>query len=76
MSVNDREVMARLRAHPLFKKVIAGVSQKEREHIENVVSTFVGQLTNSLSIVASQPGASAAIKNVAEGRSPVSGSAG
>lgn len=76
MSVHSKDVLARLHNHPLYKKAIQGASPEERAHIEKVVGAFVDQLSNSLTRVAAQPGAAAAMKSAASGKAPVSGSIG
>lgn len=76
MSISNKDILARLHNHPLFKKAMEGVSPTERAHIEKVVTAYVDQLSNSLTSVAAQPGAAAAIKSAVDGKAPVSGSTG
>lgn len=71
-----KEVMERLRAHPLFKKAIANVSEAEQKHIESIVEDFVDKFAGSLASAASKPGFSQGLKDVASGKAPASGSAG
>lgn len=70
------DVMEKLKAHPLFKKVISGVSTAEREHIEETVAAFVSRLAGSLSEVAARPGAKEGLEAIARGEVPTSGSIG
>ena len=76
MSIHSKDVLARLHNHPLFKKAMQNVSAEERAHIEGVVGAYVEQLSTSLTRVAAQPGAADAMKSVASGKAPVSGSTG
>lgn len=75
-SMQTKDVMEKLRAHPLFRKVIAGVSEKDREYIEKTVVAFVDQLTDGLGTVSSNPQARDRLRDIANGKTPTSGSVG
>lgn len=75
-NVNSEEVMRRLLAHPLYKKVIASVSIAEKEQIEKTVVVFVEKLSTSLTQVAAHPDAREKMREVAKVDAPTSGSIG
>jgi hypothetical protein len=54
------DVLERLRAHPLYKKSIEGLSEAERLKIEETVESFVDQLSSAFVSVASRAKAEAA----------------
>lgn len=55
MTTSREQVLEKLRASPLFAKVVADLSESDRAQLEAVVETFVSDLSETLNAAASDP---------------------